>query len=76
VIARVIEHSARAGFLTSTRSVTFIHSFIFTALMEGFQRWGKGHWTQIKEEAGDRLDFRTNVNIKDKHRVLERQGKI
>jgi len=39
-------------------------------------QWGKGNWKKIKDEAGELLKNRSQVDLKDKWRNLELQGVV
>jgi hypothetical protein len=44
------------------------------AIREGVRRFGKGNWTTIRINSGGVLLSRTNVNIKDCYRTMEKRG--
>jgi hypothetical protein len=46
------------------------------ALVAGVRKFGIGKWQTIKNEYGDILRNRNNVQLKDKWRVLERKGML
>lgn len=46
------------------------------ALIQGINRFGIGHWAEIKKTFYLTLKFRTSGQIKDKYRTMKKRGEL